>query len=149
MVSILDIVPTGREVPISDTKMVTVYGLSIQDIAKLVGKYPELKGLIGSRKGFQLTPEFLLDAAPKAVAHAIVLGLGLSDDDEEAEDNLAAAAGMPAGVQVPLVWAIIEETIGGSFDGPFVQKLVAFANSVESAVGSKVPGTNSPKPAKS
>lgn len=149
MTSILDIVPVGKEVPLAGDQKATVFGLSVKDIATLVGKYPELKSLIGGRKAFSLTPELLLETAPDAAAHALCLGFGADPDGPDFASELAAAANLPAGYQIPLLWAIIEETVGVTTDGPFVAKLMALVNQLEAAAGGKGPGGTSSKRAKS
>lgn len=145
MVSLLDLAPTRKKVTLSEGLDVEVRGLSAKDLAFLLGTYPELKKLL-TGKAATLNPQALIEQFPDAMAHVIALGLGVGTSEE-----LVVAGNLAVGFQLLIITAIIEQTLGGDLDGPFVQKLVGLASKIEdaSAIGGKAPVTKSSKASKS
>jgi hypothetical protein len=144
MVSILDLAPAKKTVTLAKGKTADVRGLSAVDIASLLRKYPEFRSMLGGR-GASLNPADLIDKFPVAMAHVIVIGL----DGTVTDDEIVAAGKLPVAYQLALLMGIIEETLGGDIDGPFVQKVLALASSVDTGAGGKAPATKSSRASKS
>jgi hypothetical protein len=114
--SLMDIAPLQRTVPVQGVE-VAVSGISALAIAQMMGRFPEVRNLLGG-KSADITAERLFEAVPEAVAVIIAAGCGRADD----EALQAKAASLPLEVQFELVTVILELTVPSGV-GPFVQKL--------------------------
>lgn len=141
MVSLLDIADTKKTVPIRG-KEIPVNGISAEGIAHLLAAFPDLRKLMGG-KSEEVTPDALMQFAPRAVAVAIASGTGLSGSKE----GEAAAAKLSIGEQVELLAAIIDMTFPQGF-GPFVERLDSLGVVSARAVpeSGKAPDIKSPAP---
>lgn len=131
MVSLLDIAPITRTVPING-QGVTVRGISAHGIATLLERFPALQGAITGAS--ELSAENLYTAAPAAIASLIAAGCGLPGEPG-AE---AIAASLPATEQLELLAATLELTFPRGL-GPFLEKLAQLKSAAGFADGTKAP----------
>jgi len=78
MVSLLDIADAQKTVAIRGQD-IPVYGISAEGIAHLLGAFPELRKMFAG-KATEITPQQMMQLAPRAVASAIAAGTGLIGD---------------------------------------------------------------------
>jgi len=131
MVGLLDIAPQSETVAGA-----TVKGLSLRALVSLIGRFPEIKDMLGGGKP---NMDGLTKFAPEAVAAIIAAGTG-SVDDREVE-KVAADLGLE--VQMDFLEAIWRLTLPGGF-GPFVYILEKLG--VLGGVSGKLADTNSQEP---
>ena len=120
MVSLIDIAPQQKTVPICDVD-IAVFGVSAEGIAQLLIAFPELRQMMGGKaKASEVTAETIMSVAPRAVAAAIAAGTGHPGDPA----HEAAASKLAIGDQLDLLSAIFDMTFPKGLD-PFVAKLEA------------------------
>lgn len=143
MVGLLDIAPPTRTVDVGGASL-SVTGVSAQGIAYLIGRFPEVRDMMGGGKDpdakIEFSPERIMSLVPDAIAAVIAAGCGYPNN-EEAEKK---AASLPAEYQLDLITAIVELTMPKGA-GPFFEKL----NDVMANVGDlsvKVPPMASEQP---
>jgi hypothetical protein len=118
MVGLLDIAPSTKTVAIGD-KELAVYGVSAHGIAYLIGRFPELRDLMGgTRDGQQVDALKIAKVVPDAIASIIAAGCGLPNNP----DAETRASGLPADTQLDIVNAVLELTMPKGA-GPFFAKL--------------------------
>jgi hypothetical protein len=140
MVSLLDIVPVTKMVPVNGQN-VEVRGLGLKDIAYLIVNHPEVKKLFNGGGDTTFSIDDVLLKAPGVAYDIIVCGTG-NVGSERAREIVEA---LPVDSQFDLIKAIVEETFrsaGGP--GPFVAK-VASLLSAESVAGIMASASSSPK----
>jgi len=136
MVALTDIAPSTRTVPV-DGKDVSVFGVSAQGIASLLGEFPQLQKIFVGEQA-QLTPMGLVQAVPEAVASIIAAGCGQPGDKEA----IKVAARLALQAQLDLLNVIIDLTMPAGI-GPFVDALNAVFVKLGLGDLTKVPGTKS------
>jgi hypothetical protein len=141
MVSLLDIAEAQKTVAIRGQD-IPVYGISAEGIAHLLGAFPELRKMFAG-KATEITPEQMMNLAPRAVASAIAAGTGLIGDPK-AE---AMAAKLSIGEQLELLAAIFDLTFPQGL-GPFLDRLDALGVR-DPAVSGWAQDMKSPAPSKS
>ena len=133
-ISLLDCVPAPVMVPITINGIeseIACYGVGIGDLAALLGRFPDLMALLmpaEDDKPQSWDARSLLQASPAALACILAAGTGHASE----EPYEAAAARLPAEVQVDMLTAIISQTMPQGF-GPFVRRLTLALNIVVSA----------------
>jgi len=106
---------------------VDVYGVSVDAIASMLPRFPELQLLM---KGEMLTPDQIMKVAPSAVSAIIAAGCGFAGV-EKAED---VARGLGVETQLDFLVAIGELTFTNGF-GPFVKRLERLSEAVSANFG--------------
>jgi len=116
MVGLLDILPAHETVKVGGTD-VQVGGLSIKDIALLMGRFPTVRDLLS---GNSVGAEDVITTCGDAVGAIIACGCNLGRNAQAEE----IAARLTIGEQLDLLSAIIRLTVPEGF-GPFAKKLEA------------------------
>lgn len=111
---------------------VDVYGISVQDMADLFNRYPDLNKLIS---GTDISVQSVLKTGPQAVAAIIAAGCRELGNTEAEKSALALVLDQ----QVEFIEAIVKLTFPGGV-GPFVERLNAIAGTVSGNYG-KEPDT--------
>jgi hypothetical protein len=139
--SLLDIGPLSESVPVTDTKSINVFGVSVKGLFIIFQRFPEVgqwfKGGVGVQG--KIDPAKLMLEAPDAIASIIAAGCGEAGN-EQAEAN---AARLPVEAQLDILEAIARLTFRSGF-GPFVQRIVALSKQVESLNYGRASATTSP-----
>jgi hypothetical protein len=144
MVSLMDVVPLRKSVPLSTGDVIEVGGVTAVGLASMANKFPEIKALLAGKADPKLfTFEGLIDKAPRVVAAILADGCGFPGN-EEAE---AKAAALPISDQLEIFEAILDLTFAKGI-GPFVAAAKRLFVRV-SDDGIKAPALNSRKPSKS
>jgi hypothetical protein len=118
-IDLLDIAPSGGESVAVPGGELTVAGLDVRALIRLLARFPELRSLLA---GGDTALETLAAVAPQAVAAAIAAAAGHPGDDARE----AAAARLPLGTQADLLAAIMRQTMPRGLR-PFVAALGALA----------------------
>lgn len=116
MVGLLDIVNVPETVMVREVP-VPVHGVSVRGIAHLMTQFPEIREVLGGRQ-VDVTPELLVNRAPRAIAAVIAAGCGMPGDPQAEE----VAAGLGVDEQLELITAIIRKTLPGGLS-PFLKRL--------------------------
>lgn len=136
MTSLLDLAPSTVTV-----HGVRVYGVSLEGIALLIGRFPELRTLI-SGGSLDVTFEQVLERAPAAVSAIIAAGTGNPGDAKHEE----AAKRLGLEMQADFLEAIVKATMPAGF-GPFVKRIEAWASKLggqPSEASATAPASTSP-----
>lgn len=139
MISLLDISPAVATVKVRGGEL-EVRGVSAESIAKLLGRFPEIGGLL-SGGDIKLDAASITTVVPKAVRVIIAAGCGHAGEEEweAAADNLTAEE------QADAIAKIVELTMPSGL-GPFVGKLRAImAGAAPGPRTGKAPASHSPK----
>jgi hypothetical protein len=135
MVGLIDIAPATEQVA-----GVTVYGVSLGGVARLLGRFPELRRIMS---GVETAPDDLFAMMPDALAAIIAEGVGTPDADGE-----QLASRLSIDLQVEFLAAIMRLTMPKGV-GPFVEKMVGLGLALGGGAPSeKAQATTSPKPPK-
>lgn len=118
MVSLTDISPVGKPMPIDATQSVDCFGVSAAGIAMLIGRFPEISDLLMGQAPKDITLARILEVAPGAVAVIIAAGTG-APGDAKAEE---VASSFPLELQYNLLEAIVDLTMPSGI-GPFIDRL--------------------------
>lgn len=144
MAKLGDIIPAQHRIvlPIEGGEQeVDVRGLSLQDIASLMARYPDV---IASFDGGNVSALTLLKMGPQVVAAVMAMACG-APNDEAAENALMT---LPLGTQVEIADIIIKETMPNGV-GPFVQLARRFGLDLDSVRQNIASRNQSPKPSTS
>lgn len=133
---LMDIEPQSEDVKVSEDKSLKVFGISFEDIIKLLERFPDAQNWIS---GTKIDPKQLLKVAPGAIAAVIAAACGLIGD-EKAEKRAAA---LSVETQLDALEAIARLTFRSGF-GPFVQRIAGVAMFAAAVSGNsgKAPDTN-------
>lgn len=112
---LLDLIPTGREVPVGKAK-VKIFPVPLSFIGKMLVRFPELRAAINS--GEAGWAQVLL-AVPDAIPIFIAAGLG-EPENKLIEERAGRIAPLD---QLDLITEIIAETKGGDDIGPFRERI--------------------------
>ena len=137
--SLLDIAPASEQVEIGEAS-VTVYGVTVTQIIKLMERFPALQNWATSG---EMDAKQLIDIAPGAIAAIIAAGCKV-----EGEEGEAKAISLSIETQMDIVEAIGRLTFKNGF-GPFAQRLVRLAtagNEVVSLSSGRAQATKSQTP---
>lgn len=135
MVGLIDIAPATEQVA-----GVTVYGVSLGGVARLLGRFPELRKIMS---GVETAPADLLAMAPAAIAAIIAEGVGTPDEDGE-----RLASRLSIDLQVEFLAAVMRLTMPKGV-GPFVETMLGLGLALGGgAPSTKAPATTSRKPPK-
>lgn len=137
MVGLIDIAPGVETVTVQGTP-VAVHGISAKGLANLLGRFPQLRKLMG---GQDVEAEELMAMGGDAVAAIIAAGCGYPGD-EKAE---AVAGRLSIDAQADLIAAILRITLPAGL-GPFVEKLTALGGILDAAPSATAPASRLPKP---
>ncbi len=137
--SLLDVGPLHEEVDYGDKKL-KVYGVSAKGVFFVFQRFPQVLGWF---KGGKFDIQGLIAEAPDAIAAIIAAGCG-NPGDEKAEE---IASMMPMETQLDILEAIGRLTFKNGF-GPFVKRMVAFADAAQSVNYGRAAGTKSPQESK-
>jgi len=148
MVGLLDIAETVGSVTVGG-KQVSVYGISFEGVAKLLGRFPILVNLLTQKS---VTAADLLASGPEAVAAMIAAGCGYPGNDVAEEK----ASRLAIDTQLDLLSETLKRTMPKGV-GPFVEKLTALGNMLGGGGASetlpvgaiKLRAKSSPKPSNS
>jgi hypothetical protein len=127
MVSLVDIAPSTRTVPIQGEE-IEVTGVTAKGVASLLDRFPELKLLI-SGKEVNFTVDRIQELAPDAIAAIIAAGCGYPGN-KKAE---AVSEKLAVGDQAELLGAIIELTMPQGI-GPFVERITRLLSGISGGV---------------
>lgn len=133
MVGLLDIAPTFEEVDVGAGQKIPVYGVSVDGIAYLLQKFPEVVTILTGGAGdvsALLDYDNLMKKVPGAIVAIIACGCGYPGN-EDAEQRIRV---MPALVQAELFEKVISLTMPTGV-GPFVERLEKLANVVDADTG--------------
>jgi hypothetical protein len=136
--SLLDIGPQSKDVPMLSGESLRVYGISAKGMFSIFSRFPEV-GKWFTAPGALDTKRFVSEV-PDAMAAIIAAGCGLPGDTK-AEETAELIA---IDTQIDILEAIIELTFKSGF-GPFVNRIVEIAGAARSVNYGKAPGTNSPQ----
>lgn len=109
MSGILDIGPLTEEIPLSNTKKLTVYGLKVEDIFWLYNEFQEIKAYLDKRIG-DLKPENLVKNSPKVIGAIIACGCGERAKPKTFASAAAVAAKWSVGIQLLVVTKVFTLT---------------------------------------
>jgi hypothetical protein len=137
MVGLIDIAPTTEMVEVQDAS-VSVHGISAKGVARLLGRFPELRKLMS---GQEVETEELMAMGGDAVAAIIAAGCGYPGD-EKAE---AVAGKLAIDAQADLLAAIVRLTLPAGL-GPFVEKLTALGGILDTVPSATAQASKSPRP---
>lgn len=118
MVSLVDLAPSTRTVPVGG-KDLSVFGVSAEGIASLMGDFPELQKLFQGGT-FKFDAATIQKVAPKAIAAIIAAGC----DAPGNPDAIKVASRLPVGDQLAVLAVVIELTMPQGI-GPFMEALDA------------------------
>jgi hypothetical protein len=140
MVGLIDIVPVDEKVVVRG-KPVSVSGVSVEGIGRLLFRFPELRKMAETGKW---NADELLTLSDDIVCAILAAGTGMPGN-VQAE---AGAMNLSIGEKAALLSAIIRVTMPQGV-GPFTEALTEMLGSVSAASRSvKVPATKSRKPPK-
>jgi hypothetical protein len=117
-VSLMDIVPVTKLVPIGNDQQLAAHGIGIEAAMHLFNRFPELKNLTNG-KVEEVKPERIFEVAPRAIAAIIAAGANMAND-QKAEKK---AAILPLQIQLDFIQAVIERTMPDG-PGPFLERLM-------------------------
>lgn len=137
MVGLIDIAPKVETIDVQGMP-VAVHGVSAKGLAILLGRFPELRKLMG---GQEVEAEQLMAMGGDAIAAIIAAGCGYPGD-EKAE---AVAERLAIDLQADLIAAILRLTLPAGL-GPFVEKLTALGSLLDAVPSATAPGSKSPQP---
>lgn len=116
--SLLDIVAAKKTIEVANTT-VDLQGISIEDIATLMTRFPALKSLLS---GEDIDVKSLLGFSGKIVGAIIAAGCGkLGNEQWETH-----AASLPIAIQIEILTAIIDATMPGGVR-PLADKIAALS----------------------
>lgn len=137
-IGLMDLVAKREKVKVNgDGQYVEMRGLSSQDCAKILERYPALEKVFLGRG---ISVEELRAMAQDCIGAIIAAGL-MKFGDEETE---SAANGLPLEMQTNLIEAIGRATFPSGF-GPFATRLATAFGGLHSAPAGKAPDMKSPK----
>jgi hypothetical protein len=150
MLSLLDVLPRHERVSIGGGDQIDVYGISVEDIAKILERYPDVFGQMVNiaKKPTSIDPRLLgalVAASQRTDGFASLVG------NEEVE---ARARALSIGAQMKVMQALGRCTFPDGV-GPFLEDLKLISSAATEVmdvvirVGSKAPSTESrpmPKP---
>lgn len=136
MVGLVDIAPKAETIEVHGAP-VAVHGVSAKGLANLLGRFPQLRKLMG---GQDVEVEELMAMGGDAVAAIIAAGCGYPGD-EEAE---AVAGRLAIDTQADLIAAILRLTLPAGL-GPFVEKLTALSGILDAGPSGTAPASRSLK----
>ena len=148
-VGLLDVVPAKARVKVNDEQELEFGGLSLQDAAAILGRFPEIGALFEDTKDdnddvFQK----IVENAPQVLAVGIAAACGHMGDKVAEE----VAARLPIDAQVNIAKEALRLTLVGGLSA-FIEQLKALSplvrDAIESDVSSTGSGSASPKPSKS
>lgn len=122
MTGLLDLGPLTEDVKLGKY-VLTVQGLTVEDIFYLSNTFPEVRALL-SGQAVKLTPKQLMDNAPKALGAIIAASTGERGNKEA----IARAARLTAAAQLRIIKTIFTLTFPEGV-GPFVKELWDLQNS--------------------
>jgi hypothetical protein len=139
--SLADIAKLHEDVKIgpAEDQFVRIHGISAKVALTLINKYPAV--LTKALQGGGLKFGDMVKAAPDVLSAIIVAGTGRDFNDDEELEN---AGELPIEVQMDILEAIGRLTFKSGF-GPFVNRIVALSEAVQSANLGKVPDMKSPQ----
>lgn len=115
--SISDLVPAGRPVPLGNGKTVDVRGLSPVDIGGIIHRFPDV--LDEFRGKGTVAVVTLIATIPLLAAAVLAASVGKLGETEWEQ----AFARLTPTKQLMLLEAVVQETIGSEDDGPFVDRV--------------------------
>jgi hypothetical protein len=124
MTNLLDIASLSEEITISKGVTVTLYGITIESLLKMMSKFPEIK-LLMERRASDITPQRIMEMTPKVAAY--IIGVGMTDPDTDDIDKAATtkmkiARRIGLSDQLKIINKIFEITFPDGV-GPFVEEL--------------------------
>lgn len=119
MSGLIDLAPLTEEVVLGPgpKQRLTVSGLTVDDIFFLVRAFPEVKALL-ERRLKDITPERMMEAAPKTLATIVACATGERDNDKAVN----AAQRLNADATLKILGVIFKLTFPEGV-GPFVRSL--------------------------
>jgi hypothetical protein len=133
--NLADLAPMSENMTIGDN-IVPIYGISAKAGLKIFERFPKILGMV-TGEGFNLGT--FLTVAPDAVAAIIAAATGCPGDERSEE----AAGDLGLEVQFDILEAIGRLTFTKGF-APFVERIMALAETANSALSTRVPDMKSP-----
>lgn len=133
MAGLIDIAPAAEQISVRGVSL-DITGVSAKGIAMLLGRFPELRKMMG---GVEVKMEKLMDLGGDVVAPIIAAGTGAPGD----ADAEAAASRLTISEQAEILEVVMRLTFPQGV-GPFVERLVGLSGSLGGGAPSvTVPGT--------
>jgi len=142
MAGIMDIAPLTEKVKVGDVT-VECHGLTLDAIAQLFHRFPDIRKLIGSgQKDTTKLVEELVIVAPFAIATIIALGTNESNASYDMQSVESKAQSLPLETQYDLLVAILSATMPSGF-GPFVERVTALMSKLSAVAEGMTLNVNS------
>jgi hypothetical protein len=143
MAELRDIIPPQHRVriPVGDVEQeVDVRGLSLQDVADLLARHPEVISAFDGKVDVMS----ILRLGPHVISTVLAMACGAAND-EAAEKVMLA---MPIGTQVEILTIVVKETAPKGV-GPFVELLKALGLNLDTVRNATASAAQSAKPSTS
>lgn len=121
MADLLDIAPTPRVVKTSKGQDVNVYGMSVEGLAFIIKKHPQLFEAFDETGKTQIGMEQIIEMGVDVLADFLVYGLGYSQKDPDYDKAFAICKRMNPEDAWNIGQAILEESFPGGAENFFVR----------------------------